>query len=709
MGEVYVMSMNKSRTTVYSRNRVIFKSFFANIRNYMILFSCFVLCVSVLFTFTSAYQMISVLQEVKIFNHTIGIGAIVFHAAILLGVLTILLTVFAIRHYEASRASDYEIFRTLGMPWGFMRILKALEYVGGMVFAFVVGMVLGNLFSILFRKCILHYFPEASIPGPDILTYIFTILGGALIFLFCIIFTEEVFVETRFLNGAEVMEKQPKKKRAKIFLLIGLILTLWQFQRYVKNGSEKIMTLFLFLAGISLIIYYGGSLLLDKLKKQEKNYMKHLLSRQRIFYQFWSNSLYLILFLGLWFMILFYYPVQLLTTETAMAGDEAYPYDFIWKMNRFDKDDHDFLENLVDNHQAKCTIVPMTIVTTPCMDIQAKKDVPKFFRQGQHIGIPASAYEQLTGKKVSLGKEELLVLLQQGKDKPGHPLDFYMDNSTYLHFGPANLAVEIRYFEDSFTNRYHVKEIRNENLIGIYGNGTNENVVVFSDEVFEELEKIDNVTDLFHYQTGREGSNSVMSVFDKGFIEAAGLRNRLVLMHVPDSEKAEIQKLFSERYDETEHELYNPRVGLYYNSDEARDEIVAERVLKNIINLMLYVIFFIIVLFLSFIKVYADQESILKEDMFYRTFGVKKKERESIWFHRLKMTFSLPFIAALFLGSLFIIMTLKTRMYSRMDIWMFAKDYIWILVGACLLQTAICIVAKQYLRSIIQSEESRKR
>lgn len=693
--------------TAYRRAHIFYKSFLANFRNYMVLFSCFVLCVSVIFTFISAYQMSSVLQNVKIFNHTIGIGALVFNAAILMGVLTILLTVFAIRHYEMSRASDYAIFHTLGMSWKVTRKLKALEYVGGMTAALLIGMAFGNLFSFLFGICILHYFPEANLPKPDILTYICTVLVCSLIFIFCMAVTEEVFVETNFLNGAEAMERRPKRKRAKGFFVVGMILAVWNFIRYAKEGSEKISILFWFLAGVALIVYYGGSLLLEKMKEHEQSYFKHLLSRQRLFYQFWSNSVYIILFLGLWFMILFYYPVQILTSQTTMLTEEEYPYDYLWKMNSHDEKDKEFLKNLTEKYGAECDIIPMVMVTTPCMDQQAKMDIPKPYRQGQHIGISETSYEKMTGEKVTLKKNELLVVLQQGKDKPGHPLDFYESNSTYLHFGPAHLAVDFYHTAETFTNRYHVKEVRIKNLIGIYGSGTNENLVVFSDEDFEAASEIDNVTDLILYQTENEKKESEEFFFGEE-AEIAGLRNRLVLIRVPEKEKEMVSKSFQEQYENgISEKLYDSRVGLYYDSEIAHDKMVSERILKNVTNLVLYGVFIFIVLFLSWIKVYTDQEEILKEDRFYRVFGLKEKERETIWFRRLKSTFFLPFGIALLLSMAFIITTWKTRLFHLQDVIWFARQYVWILLGACLLQVIICIVAKRYLRHKIRKETNR--
>ena len=62
-------------------------------------------------------------------------------------------------------------------------------------------------------------------------------------------------------------------------------------------------------------------------------------------------------------------------------------------------------------------------------------------------------------------------------------------------------------------------------MIGIYGNGTNENIVVFSDETFEEVSKKKDVTELIRYQTGGEQSE-----FDEIFYgeeaEVVGVREQ---------------------------------------------------------------------------------------------------------------------------------------------------------------------------------------
>ena len=701
--------MSEKKKSTYERNRIILKSFLSNIKNYIMLFSCFVLCVSVIFTFISTYQMSAKLQNIRLFNYTIGIGEIVYDAAMLMGALTILLTVFSIRHYERSRVSDYEIFRTLGMPWNFARLLKGIEYVGGMILSLLVGLILGNLFSFLLGKCILHYFPKTVLAGPDVLTYVLTILICSLIFFFCIAITDEVFTETNFLNDSEVPEKWPKKRRAKIFLCVGILLMAKEIFRYVQEGSENISILFWFLAGVAFFLYYGGSLLLGRIRKHEKNYIKHLLCRQRIFYQFWSNSLYIILFLGLWFMILFYYPMQILTTETTATKEEMYPYDYIWKMNADDERDTAFLSQLTEKYDADCTVTPMIMVTTPCMDRQAKADTPKPYRQGQHIGISASAYEKLTGDKVDLDKEELLVLLQQGKEEPGHPLDFYERNRTYLHFGPASLLVDFYDTENYFTDRYHVKELRNDNLIGIYGNGTNENIVVFSDETFEEVSKKKDVTELIRYQTGGEQSE-----FDEIFYgeeaEVVGVKNRLVLINVPEDKKREVSNLFKEQYaDGISEKLYNPSVALYYDSDTSYTNLISERLMKNLIHLILYGIFIFILLYLSCIKVYTEQESIVNEDAFYRILGLSRKEREKIWFKRLTGSFCFPFIIAVLLSVIFTAITVQTRMLTLQNTLAFLKEYVWIFVTAVFVQTGICVLAKQYLRHRIKGKEDRRK
>ena len=386
-----------------------------------------------------------------------------------------------------------------------------------------------------------------------------------------------------------------------------------------------------------------------------------------------------------------------------------YPYDYIWKMNADDGKDTAFLNQLTEKYSADCTVTPMIMVTTPCMDRQAKADTPKPYRQGQHIGISASAYEKLTGDKVDLDKEELLVLLQQGKEEPGHPLDFYERNRTYLHFGPASLLVDFYDTENYFTDRYHVKELRNDNLIGIYGNGTNENIVVFSDEAFEEVSKKKDVTELIRYQTGGEQSE-FDGIFYGEEAEVVGVKNRLVLINVPEDEKREVSNLFKEQYaDGISEKLYNPSVALYYDSDTSYTNLISERLMKNLIHLILYGIFIFILLYLSCIKVYTEQESIVNEDAFYRILGLSRKEREKIWLKRLTGSFYFPFIIAVLLSVIFTAITVQTRMLTLQNTLAFLKEYIWIFVIAVFVQTGICVLAKQYLQHRIKGKEDRRK
>lgn len=148
----------------YMRNYILLKSFLANIRNYLILLSCFVLCISVIFTFVVSYQMIAALQDVTVFNYTIGIGLILYHAYLLMIGLMILLMAFSMRHYEKSRIDDYKMLRTLGMTWSSRRKMKALEYIAGVISACFIGGVFGNLLAFFLRKSIINKFPETNLP-----------------------------------------------------------------------------------------------------------------------------------------------------------------------------------------------------------------------------------------------------------------------------------------------------------------------------------------------------------------------------------------------------------------------------------------------------------------------------------------------------------------------------------------------------------------
>lgn len=142
----------------------------------------------------------------------------------------------------------------------------------------------------------------------------------------------------------------------------------------------------------------------------------------------------------------------------------------------------------------------------------------------------------------------------------------------------------------------------------------------------------------------------------------------------------------------------------YYNSETSLNNLISEQIFKNIINFTIYGIFIFIVLFLSCVKVYAEQEEIIKESVFYHTFGLSKKECEKICLRRLEMSFLFPFGIALLLSFLFIAVAMKTHFFTHEETWMFVKDYAWILGGAVIIQLGICKIAKWYLRRKIKQE-----
>ena len=99
--------------------------------------------------------------------------------------------------------------------------------------------------------------------------------------------------------------------------------------------------------------------------------------------------------------------------------------------------------------------------------------------------------------------------------------------------------------------------------------------------------------------------------------------------------------MFKEQYADGISENYITRsVALYYDSDTSYTNLISERLMKNLIHLILYGIFIFILRYLSCIKVYTEQESIVNEDAFYRILGLSRKEREKkAWFKRLNRKF----------------------------------------------------------------------
>lgn len=684
-----------------TKKKIFLKSFLANVRNYIVFFLSSMVSVAVVFTFIAVWEMLSEFREEKVFLAGRGAAQIVMDAVWITGVLTVFLMIFAMKFYVCTRMRDYAAYELLGVSGRDTGKLKAAEYIGSNVFAFAFGLLFGNLLSIVCKELLESFFFQRTlsyVPGAG--TYVYTGLISIVIFWMSFVINTEVSVETniiRNLTGEALREKRPVKKSRQALLGAGILLSVFGILYYREPRTVEAMhSLFVFLLGMCVIIYYGGSILLDAERKRERFSGKGLLYLQRFYYQYRSNVIYIILLFVLQFLTMFYYPVQLAANMPVRSGAEEYPYDFIWKMDRNREDEQELLKNLKTEYDAECKVVPAAVVTVPFGD-NTDTHVDNLYNQGQNIAIPESVYTMFTGKKLKLAEKEIVVVLQQGKERAVHPLDFYWYGETYLHFGPAHTE-----FVDGFkiptmqfTKEYHVREIRRENLIGQFGSGRCENIVVFSDGVFEDIEQMKGLEELLYYEV--DGQDAVLRREDgyvPGEAEKSGFVNRLVLMNVPEKQKDEVHRLLEEKYPAEEARGYDGDVRRYYDSRDAKKELYAGRILETVIYSMIYGVFIFTNLFIIFVKVYSDRDLMQEESKFYHIFGMRKKKRKKVLFCRFRMMFLVSSGLAFVCGGFFTALTLYMRRFTAAETIQFVKTDIFLAGGALVIQFLAFQIAK---------------
>lgn len=678
--------------------RIFFKSFLANFRNYIIFFLSSMVSVSVIFTLISIYGMISGFKTGEVFTLSRGSGRIIKDAILIIAILTFFLMMFSIQFYVRTRIKGYTLFEILGVKRKDVNRMKAFEYIGSNVCALLFGMVLGNILSILCKKILENfYFQGKELPYPGIKVYWYTTGVAILIFGIAFVVNAMVSEETNMiqgLTGARLREKKPYGKWRKIGFLIGIAMLILGICSYrVPMNVESMTTILLFVFGVCLCIYYGMSKLLDRRRKN----CKAILEEQNFRFQYRSNMVHIFILVVLQFFTFFYYPVQILSNVPSTVKESDYPYDFIWKMDRFQTEETELLEMLQETYQADCKIIPSATVTVPFGD-NTSTGVKEVYNQGQNLAIPESAYEELTGEKLHLKEKEIVVVLQQGKEKPMHPLDFFWYGETYLHFGPANpeffdyIKIPTMLFSDEYT----VRETIRKNVIGSFAGGRCENLVVFSDKVFQDIEEIRGLDELLYYDVHSWEADGKRAA---GYVPKdsahAGFVNRLILLHVPEKYLDDVHEIFEKRYPlEYANAGYDGNVRRYYDSREAAQNLHTTRIQMIIMYSIVFGIFIFAMIFIMFLKMFSEQDIMAGEERFYHMFGMKEREIKKTLFYRWRMIFLGTSLLSGGSGVVFTCLTLKMRQFTSSEIVEFMESYFGIVIGILFLQWIIYQVAK---------------
>ena len=320
---------------------------------------------------------------------------------------------------------------------------------------------------------------------------------------------------------------------------------------------------------------------------------------------------------------------------------QLYPYDIVCIA---DDGDRSVFNKMAIDYKVNIEEYPMVRISnfdcTERLEPFGEKTV-----QGQQIGISESTYHKLkekldqsyVPKPLGLSKDgkNIYIVHQQDMSIKAQPTDFWMHSrKPLLHIGQpcTRISRETALTALRSDIGYYFKEIRGEeieSLIGVFGQGIKENIIVLSDNYFDVAQEWWKTRNIY---TGREIENPKERIPDVTIRQGPTklvLINGVKKIDMPGIEK--ILKKYQKKH--IDDEEYDQSIRSYYLKDMAENNLIMERSVKIVINILMSLYFFLIGVFLLLIKLMTEREENKNRNRFLKYMGMPLKEREKILFN----------------------------------------------------------------------------
>ena len=546
---------------------IIWKNFKQNWKDYLLILICNI----ILFTVTVvSFHMMQLLdwkyglRKIQILN---GLSEILMNAMIPMGILSMFLIVILLFHYLKMRAKNYGILLTLGMYRRTLYFITFLEF--GLIFIcsiFTGGIfgrgIAGYLAKIINQKFVLGL----SLHSVSTKPFLHSLAAISIIYLISFMAAKDIFYDFNVGKSEDmrgIAEKMTGNIRY-ILMVLGSVLCLYSIFQYRKLYQfENEYLLLVFFVGLFLFIRNG---IVEYLIWERKNpaYLKKLLIHNQLYHKSKTNAGFITVFTIIQFSILFYFTFQFCSVLVAEEPKDMFPYDFVCLA---DESDDEFFEKLSDDYDIELYDYPMVRVTS--YDSTEKSENPKGGTkptQGQHIGISESTYHKLKAQidanyvEVDLELDDngkyIYVVYQQDKSVKAQPVSFYIPRKkALLHIGSPCKGFDIfglNRQETGYQN-YIVKGREIGSLIGSFRQGIRENMIVFSDEYFNQSKDLWKSVNI---HTGEIIKDEEMKI--PGFTISQGV-TKLVLINANNTDVKDIYnelKILEKKHMNIEDEAY---------------------------------------------------------------------------------------------------------------------------------------------------------
>lgn len=623
---------------------------------------------------------------------------IMFQGIVIVLVMTVILMIMSLRSHEISRAKDDELLRVLGTSVKRRDRLRLAEYIGAMIAAWFAGGICGTIITLLFRAMLMHtddIFSNLHLPYLE--NYFQATICCILLFTLALIINGEVLTEMNFNSAKNAIYKKSKlpPKAVCAVVIIGLIISGIGAGCYLssRDFSEGKMYLYFFLAGTILIWYFTGAWWLITREEKEGRDLLKTVQWNPFYNRFHSRNFKMFLLFVLLFFIMFYYSMELIGNIPLKLSKKEYPYEFVWKLREDDEDAQKLIKGFEEKYNAEVQIIPAVNVVAMRGE-EKTKNAYGDGEPGQNIGIPESAYKKFTGNSLDLNGEEIFIVYHQMVGDKAHPVDFSTYGGQKLHFGSAYAnGGFFQNKESNFFRMYKVKGFERKNLLGYFGKGFNENVIVFSDEYFKKIlaEEVQKDLEAKAY-FDLNGVNNRLQASEGGELKiekAEDYPDSMALIKVDDKYINGIEEelsLFENSMDaakKVQYE-YDLQVRMYYNSKNIIQENMTDRIMKFISNLFLFALLLFTAIYIIYTNIVNEMEEKKIEYNFLNCLGMQKERMFKMLLFEFDLFAYVPLVVSTICSIVFVSFLLRLRLFTAIEVVDFSKKLavLWIIIWA---------------------------
>lgn len=447
-------------------SKIVWKSFRANIKNFLAFFASVIMTVNVLFLFMYVQQSVAAIQVMDSSKLLFSIGGdlprLFWSLIPEILIVSIVVIVYSVRFYIRSRMKDYGILTVLGIREKDMKKLVVMEYSLSCFVSCAAGLLIGQGTALFigraFRKYVGASFVEAidmsKVYGMTALMCVVMIIGA--LFAISIMLNEKGVSDS--LQSEQVKDKRLAPKWSLFCLIIGLGLVVGSLIIAARSGNPLVIKIALLLLCIGVIVatVWGAGYVLESYRRSDRYYKKMFVWND--FYHYFGRNKYLIVIQAVIGIVLIYFSFSI---SSSLIPSSKEPNDFVCTVET----GQDFLKEFESKYEGTQKSFPFVYVNN-----EVGSEV--------RIGIALSDFNRVFQRQETLGEDEI-ISLKSGEDigsLANASVGGQMSDKLFL-----GQDVGYKRLEELEGKSYKLKEEKVENLLGFQIGG----LAVLPDAVFK--------------------------------------------------------------------------------------------------------------------------------------------------------------------------------------------------------------------------------